>query len=132
MEANLRPSSQILPVSAINNTVNVSEIHRQAEQFFFSQGQLPYKVFKNAYTSSLPEPLSHSYFIQSLFYVIENSIKLQIKERNQSVQEQSLATKEIFEIIQTSFKLLEKLDLQIDPLVLYAAIAGFCLAKSKK
>lgn len=132
MEINLKPSSQILPVSAINNTVSVPEIYKQAEQFFFSQGQLPYKVFKNAYTSSLPEPLSHSYFIQSLFYVIENSIKLQIKEKNQSVQEQSLATKEIFEIIQTSFKLLEKLNLQIDPLVLYAALVGFCVAKAKK
>lgn len=132
MEINLKPSSQILPVSAINTSVSVSDVQKQIEQFFFSQGQLPYKVFKNAYTSSLPESLSHSHFIQSLFYVIENSIKLQIKEKNQSVQEQSLATKEIFEIIQTSFKLLDKLNLQINPLVLYAALVGFCLAKAKK
>jgi len=132
MEINYIRSSQIMPVSAFDTQLNITDLYRQFEQHFFSKGQVAYKVFKNAYTSSLPDSLSKTHFIQSLFNALEGAIKLQVRESQTNAQEASIATKEAFEIVTNVFKILEKQNLQIEPFVLYAALVGFILAKSKK
>lgn len=128
---NIHPS-QIMPVSAFDTQLDTSLLYKQFENYFFTKGQLPFKVFKTAYTSSLPDALSKTIFIQSLFNTIETAIKQQVKETLQEQQEKALITKEAFEIISNVFKMLEKQNLQIEPIILYSALVGFVLARSKK
>ena len=131
MEIHNVPSSQIMPVSAFDTHLNINTLYKQFEDYFFTKGQLPYKVFKNAYTSSLPDALSKTLFIQSLFNTLETAIKLQVKETQQGQQEKSLSIKEAFEIVSNVFKILEKQNLQLEPIILFSALTGFVLAKSK-
>jgi hypothetical protein len=58
-------------------------------------------------------------------------VRLQIRETSSEQQEKSLSIKEAFEIIANTFKILEKQNLQLEPIILFSALAGFVLAKSK-
>jgi len=131
MEIHNVASSQIMPVSAFDTQLNVPMLYKQFEQYFFTKGQLPFKVFKSSYTSSLPDCLSKTIFIQSLFNTLETAVRLQIRETSSEQQEKSLSIKEAFEIIANIFKILEKQNLQLEPIILFSALAGFVLAKSR-
>lgn len=121
-------ASQIMPVSALNvPAISVEQAKRAVEAFFFSQGPLAYKVYKNAYTQCLRYG-SLETFVEDFFDVLEVSLKMQLKE---SVTEGSVATKEAFDILRNTFKLLGKSNVKFDPKVFFGTLLAFVLTRIK-
>lgn len=125
------PASQIMPVSGFTAPPSYSRIKEEVDTFFFSKGPLIYKIYKNAYTSSLGDSASPDAFINDFFIALENSIKLQVKEKEGGV-EQALAIKECFGILKGAFNLLRQANVKFDPLTFYGTLVAFILSKFKK
>jgi len=129
MEYTYVPPSQIMPVSGFEVPVtSIPEVKKQVENFFFNKGQLAYKIYKNAYTQSLGSSLSPQAFVADFFDVLENSLKVQLKETG---AENSVAVKDAFDILRNTFKLLSKSNVQFDPIVFFGTIVAFILSKVK-
>jgi len=128
MEYSEIQASQIMPVSALNvPLVSVEQAKKAVETFFFSQGPLAYKIYKNAYTQCLRFS-SLETFVDDFFDVLEVSLKMQLKESN---LEGSVAVKEAFEILRNTFKLLAKSNVKFDPTVFFGTVLAFILTRLK-
>lgn len=123
------PASQIQPVSGFEvQKLSIDEVKKEVEQYFFSKGQLPYKIYKNAYTQSLGSSPTPEAFVSDFFDVLENSLKLQLKETE---RDGNIALKEAFEILRNTFKLLSKSNVKFEPLTFFGTIVAFILSRLK-
>lgn len=132
MDADIKyvPASQIQPVSGFEvKTLSVAEVKKHVEQYFFSQGPVAYKIYKNAFTSSLGISPTPEAFIQDFFSTLEDSIRLQQRENNAA--EQPIAIKETFNILKSSFNLLAKSGVKVEPTTFFATLVAFILSKLK-
>ena len=121
-------ASQIMPVSGYTAPPSIAQVKKEVENFFFSKGPLAYKIYKNAYTSSLGDSASPEAFIQEFFNALENSIKLQLRD---VVVEPTTTLKNVFEILRNSFAILSTAGVKIDPVTFYATLVAFVLSKLK-
>ncbi|NBW57096.1 hypothetical protein EBR43_04795 [bacterium] len=131
MEIITVPASQIMPVSGYTAPPSYTKVKEEIDAFFFSKGPLVYKIYKNAYTSSLGDSVSPDAFVEDFFVALENSLKQQVREKDGGV-EQSLAIKECFNVLRSTFKLLQQANVHFDPLVFYGTLVAFILSKFKK
>lgn len=123
------PASQIQPVSGFEiKTLSVEEVKKHVEQYFFANGQTAYKVYKNAYTQSLGSSRTPEAFVNDFFDVLENSLKLQLKEAD---KDGNVAIKDAFEILRNTFKLLSKSNVSFEPLTFFGTLVAFILSKLK-
>lgn len=121
-------ASQIMPVSALNvPMVSVEQAKKAVETFFFSQGPLAYKIYKNAF-AQCQRFSSLETFVEDFFDALEVSLRMQLKE---SAQDGSVAIKEAFDILKNTFKLLAKSDVKFDPNVFFATVLAFILTRLK-
>jgi len=126
MEYNIVPASQIMPVSGFELPTPLTKIKKEAEDFFFSKGQLAYKIFKNAYAQAQGESKNKEAFVSDFFDILEESIRLQMKETGVPM---TPVIKDAFEIIKNSFKVLNHTNNQIEPITFYTAIVAYVLSK---
>ena len=131
MEITTVPASQIMPVSGYTAPPSYTKVKEEIDAFFFSKGPLIYKIYKNAYTSSLGDSASSDAFVEDFFVALENAIKQQVREKEGGV-EQSLAIKECFTVLRSTFNLLQQANVHFDPLVFYGTLVAFILSKFKK
>ena len=129
MEIITVPSSQIQPVSTFKATPSLPLIKAEVENFFFSKGPLAYKIYKNAYASSLGDSATPEAFINEFFNAFENSIKTQIKTNNN--QANTTIVNNTFQILKNSFQILQQTGVNIDPVTFYATLVAFVLSKIK-
>jgi len=124
-------SSQIMPVSGVETPLGLSKIRDEANDFFFSKGQIPYKIYKNALASSTGINKTTADLIESFFDTLETSLKLQLKEndKDKTSSEKSLIVKEVFDVLRGSFRLLNKTGSGFDVTTFYCSIVGFILGK---
>ena len=123
------PASQIMPVSGFVAPPSITQIKKEAENFFFSKGPLVYKIYKNAYTSSLGDSASPEHFITEFFHTLENSIRTQIKDNPNN--EVNIQLKHVFEILRNSFDILKHSNVRVEPITFYATLVAFILSKLK-
>lgn len=123
------PASQIMPVSGYAAPPSIAEIKKEAENFFFTKGPLAYKIYKNAYTSSLGDSASPDHFISEFFNALENSIKTQLKDNPN--HDANIQVKHVFEILRNSFNVLKHSNVKVEPITFYATLVAFILSKLK-
>lgn len=122
-------ASQIMPVSGYTAPPSMAQVKKEVEDFFFSKGPIAYRIYKNAYASSLGDSSSPEQFVQEFFNALENSVKTQIK--SSGVVEPTTAIKNVFDILRNSFAILSSTGIKIDPLTFYATLVAFVLSKLK-
>lgn len=121
-------ASQIMPVSGYVAPPSIAQVKKEVENFFFSKGPLAYKIYKNAYTSSLGDSTSSEAFVQEFFNALENSVKLQ--HRNNMVEPTTIV-KNVFDVLRNSFAIIDAAGVKIDPITFYATLVAFVLSKVK-
>jgi len=121
-------ASQIMPVSGYVAPPSIAQVKKEVENFFFSKGPLAYKIYKNAYTSSLGDSASSEAFMQEFFNALENSVKLQL--RNDTVEPTTIV-KNVFDTLRNSFAIINAAGVKIDPITFYATLVAFVLSKLK-
>jgi len=131
MEITTVPSSQIQPVSTFKAIPSTPLVKAEVENFFFSKGPLVYKIYKNAYTSSLGDSITSDAFIDDFFVVLENSIKTEIKANNNQTNNNTTIVSNIFQILRNSFTVLRQSGVNLDPVTFYATLVAFVLSKIK-
>jgi hypothetical protein len=124
-------ASQIMPVSGIETPMGLAKIKNEANDFFFSKGQLPFKIYKNALAGSTGVNKTTADLIEAFFDTLESSLKLQLKEndRDKSLPEKTLIVKEAFDMLRSAFRILNKTGCEFDVTTFYCAIVGFILGK---
>ena len=123
------PASQVMPVSGYIAPPSISQIKKEVENFFFSKGPLAYRIYKNAYTSSLGDSASPDHFISEFFTTLEDSIRSQLK--NMSNTDATIALKNVFDILRSSFSILKQSGVHVEPVTFYATLVAFVLSKLK-
>lgn len=123
------PASQVQPVSGYVAPPSIQRVKQEVEEFFFKKGMVAYKIYKNAYASSLGDSASEEAFITEFFNALENSVKTQLKTT--SGTEPTAAVKDIFNIMRSSFSVLSHSGIKIDPITFYATLVAFVLSKLK-
>lgn len=122
-------ASQVQPVSGYIAPPSIERVKQEVEEFFFKKGIVAYKIYKNAYASSLGDSASQEAFIIEFFNALENSVKTQLKANNST--EPTAAVKEVFNIMRSSFSILSHSGIKIDPITFYATLVAFVLSKLK-
>jgi len=131
IEYTLRPASQIMPVSGYEMPTGLPKIQNEALDFFFKKGPLAYKLYKNAYAMSFTTANNPTTFLANFFNILEESLKIQLKEKNDISPEKTIAIKNAFEIIQKTLILLDNTAVKFDIETLYASYIAFILGKLK-
>lgn len=121
------PASQIMPISGMNTPPTLSKIRDEADTFLFSKGPLPYKIWKNSLASSTGINKTPQEFVENFFDVLENSIKIQLRERGNT--DKALLIKDAFDTLRSTFKLLNKAGIEYEPITFYCTLIGFILGK---
>lgn len=125
-------SSQILPISGYEIPVKLEDIKKIIENYFFSLGPIPYKIYKNSFTTSLGSSPTSREFINNFFIVLENAFKIQIKENESDFSTKTAIVSELFGIIHNVLNILEKNKVELEAKIFYSALIGFILAKIRK
>ena len=123
------PSSQIPPITGFEVPVPLKKIIDDANEFFYKQGILPYKIYKNAIASSTGVSRNSKEFVENLFNILEDSLKIQLKEKDITTPERVVAVREAFSVIKSMFKVLESADVRYDAVTFYGAVVGYILGK---
>lgn len=123
------PSSQIPPITGFEAPTPLKKVIDEANQFFYSQGILPYKIYKNALASSSGVSRNSKEFVENLFNILEDSLKIQLKEKDITTPERVVAVKEAFIVLRSMFKVLESANVQYDAVTFYGALVGYILGK---
>lgn len=114
-------SSQVQPVSSIEEKVQINPVEQLFVDFFFKKGQQNYQEYKSAFIQS------NSTFLKDLFNNINNIFK------NKNLDEQQrLYLTLIISSIQNQLMLLEEVLGKIDNDSFNAAVAGTVLRHIKK
>lgn len=130
MEYTYVPASQIPPISGFELPTSLKKINDEASNFFYGKGLINYKIFKNAYASSVGISKNSKEFIDNFFDVLEASLKIQLKE-NGNDAEQIIAVRETFNIIKSIFKVLDSTGIKIDTMTFFATVVGYILGKMR-
>lgn len=123
------PSSQIPPITGFEAPTPLRKVTDEATNFFYKQGILPFKIYKNALASSTGVSRNSKDFVENLFNILEDSLKIQLKENDVSTPEKAVAVKEAFGVIRSMFKVLEGAQVRYDAVPFYAAVVGYILGK---
>ena len=123
------PASQIMPVSGYEAPMGLSNIKSEANDFFFAKGQVPYKIYKNAGASSTGLNKTTAEFVENFFDVLESSLRLQLKEKNDV--DKALLIKDAFDVLRSTFKLMNRSGVEFDTLTFYSTLIGFILGKMR-
>lgn len=123
------PSSQIPPITGFETPTPLKKVIEEANGFFYKQGLLPFKIYKNALASSTGVSKNTKDFVENLFNILEDSLKIQLKEKDISSPEKIVAVREAFGVLRSMFKILEGAQVKYDIIPFYAAVVGYILGK---
>lgn len=116
-----------MPVSGLETPPTMAKIRDEADAFLFTKGPLPYKIWKNSLASSTGINKTSLEFVENFFDVLENSIKIQLRERNNT--DKALLIKDAFDSLRSTFRLLNKSGIEYEPITFYCTLIGFILGK---